>query len=716
MGLSAVFLAPSAQGAADILLETGLTSADRGVVSSYLLALSVFTPASPVDEVTSLLQTLRGGRLDAVVTRQLAQYIAQIPPETWARFQMARGRTTSAVQSQSQRFADAATVAGIFAHHLAPHPVQRLTSDGRVVVVMEASGVGERARPQGSRTGMEETDREISAPNRSRPEAPPAETLSAAKPTAQSLKSFPGEKGSYIVVGNIATAGQGTILLLEDGAHIKYAGKILRDPRQAKRLRDEAKALGNIDNEHVVRLHDIAEIPHPFWGTKEMIVITEYVDGKTLAQLVQEGRRFSEAQLWEITRQTMDGLQAAHAKGIIHRDIKPSNLMIIENADGTFTVKIIDFGFARFEGEARDQSSYSGIKGTFAYTTPEHYKSGLVFSDATDLYGLGLVLIDLIRGKFRDVHFQYDSPLKTIAELRATSERYLSREFLDNLAMLVDKKPEVRRQAKARPTNPPATLPAEVAPAQAVATAVAIAAANASEIMTMGAHQYLQRLHDTEGDRRSAKDFVSQELWQEATVIGGLLATVDTLALYFEKFPPTWGFILAGAGALLAGLGLWKQRQLRHLKPYVEIGSLALYRAGKITGATLKEYQRGAVPLHPVDTAEDLKRAHGGAYIFLNNVVVDNVVVKESRGIVSQPIGEFKTPPPTITTFDLSFTIHLPWGDMIQKSLHMDEGLHKEDVERAKRFVKLFQEGPVSLVGIVQDDGNFKVVHVEKSH
>ena len=703
MGIATVFSAPSAQAGANILLEMGLTAEIGGEFSADLLALSVFTPASAVDEVASFLQTLQNGKLDAAFTRRLAQYIARIPPEIWARYQLGRGTLLRDRSREGKRFADAATVAGIFAHP-AFHPAQRLTLDGRVVVVMEASGVGERARPQGSRPetdGTEERGTTAPAPNKLRPEAPSTETLPATRATAQPLKSFSGEKGSYTVIGDIATAGQGMILLLEDGAHTKYAGKILRDPMQAQRLRDEATALSNIDNEHVVRLHDIAHIPHPVWGAIEMIVITEYVDGKTLAQLIQEGRRFTEAQLWEIARQAMDGLQAAHAKGITHRDIKPSNLMIVEKDDGTFTVKIVDYGFARFAGEARDRSSYSGLKGTFEYTTPEHFLPGLVFTNATDRYGLGLVLIDLIRGRLRDAYFKYDPPLKAIAEFRRTSGEYLSPEFLDNLAMLVDENPEVRRRAFSSPPLMGADR----------GERVITAAETASEMIPLGAAQYLQNLHDTEGDRRSAKDFRSRDLWDGLTTSGGFMVTAGALISYFTNFHES--LVLTGIGTLPLLLGLWKQWQLRRLDSYVEASPIALYKDGKITGATLKEYRRGAVPLHPVDTAQDLKRMHAGTHIFLNHVVVEDVVVKKSTERREITITADRIPVPnsyTVTVFDLTYTIHLPWGDTIQQSLHT------EDKKKVQGLVSLFQEGPVSLVGIAQDNGSIKITHVEKPH
>lgn len=128
MGVESIFLAPSPQAGADILLETGLT-AESVLALSALSDTAGFTTAT--DEIT----------FDLATTRRVAQYIAQIPADIWNRYRFlmgaaSLGRSISSHPRGTLRFAPAESLANIFA----PRPVQRLAPDGRVVVAMEASG------------------------------------------------------------------------------------------------------------------------------------------------------------------------------------------------------------------------------------------------------------------------------------------------------------------------------------------------------------------------------------------------------------------------------------------------------------------------------------------------------------------------------------------------------------------------------------------------
>src|SRR3989338_1230354 len=118
------------------------------------------------------------------------------------------------------------------------------------------------------------------------------------------------------------------------------------------RLEDAARALRNIDDPRVVRYLWSSERVDDC-GSPEYWLALEYVDGISLAQAREEGKRFSEEELRSIAGQTLEGLAAAHDKGIIHRDVKPSN--ILWKKDGK--VKITDFGIAKFLGEETRDSS-----------------------------------------------------------------------------------------------------------------------------------------------------------------------------------------------------------------------------------------------------------------------------------------------------------------------------------------------------------------------
>ena len=117
-------------------------------------------------------------------------------------------------------------------------------------------------------------------------------------------------------------------------------------------------------------------------------VAMEYVDGKSLREIVHERGALSWEEAKPILRQIAEGLGAAHAAGVIHRDVKPSNIMI----DSAGVVKLADFGIAR----AMDLTRMTGgvtMLGTPAYMSPD-----METTEQSDLYGLGCVLYELLTG------------------------------------------------------------------------------------------------------------------------------------------------------------------------------------------------------------------------------------------------------------------------------------------------------------------------------
>ena len=114
----------------------------------------------------------------------------------------------------------------------------------------------------------------------------------------------------------------------------------------------------------------------------------EYVDGKSLREIVRDGGPMSWEDSKPLLRQIAEGLGAAHAAGVIHRDVKPSNIMV--NSAGV--VKLADFGIAR----AMDLTRMTGgvtMLGTPAYMSPD-----IETTEQSDLYGLGCVLYEMLTG------------------------------------------------------------------------------------------------------------------------------------------------------------------------------------------------------------------------------------------------------------------------------------------------------------------------------
>ena len=156
-----------------------------------------------------------------------------------------------------------------------------------------------------------------------------------------------------------------------------------RDAQMMRRFEDEARLLAKISHPNVVAVYAYGR------EDERAYLITEYVDGRDVGTLVEEGPLPVERAL-RILLETARGLRAAHAKGILHRDIKPSNFLLA-NAGA---VKLTDFGMASLSDAGGDRE----LRGTPAYMAPELYK-GAAPSKASDLFALGAAFYAMLTGQ-----------------------------------------------------------------------------------------------------------------------------------------------------------------------------------------------------------------------------------------------------------------------------------------------------------------------------
>jgi serine/threonine-protein kinase len=211
----------------------------------------------------------------------------------------------------------------------------------------------------------------------------------------------------YEILSEIGRGGMGVVyrarhLIWNEEKALKVVVAAGAAQQGLKGLMAEALVMRQLQHPHIVRVEDAdyTEDDQPF-------VVMEYVDGQSLGQkLKREGPLAPELAL-QIAAQTCSALSAAHQKGIVHRDIKPANLLLAKNADGSETVKIIDFGIAKVREEAG--LGFTGMMtgttgffvGTPGYASPEQ-ALGIRGSDLdgrTDLYSLGLVLYEMLTGR-----------------------------------------------------------------------------------------------------------------------------------------------------------------------------------------------------------------------------------------------------------------------------------------------------------------------------
>ena len=157
------------------------------------------------------------------------------------------------------------------------------------------------------------------------------------------------------------------------------------DPGFAARFEREARHAASVSHPRLVTVFDSGiDGDTPF-------LVMELVTGRTLRQVLDETRPLPTGQAVAIAAGVCEGLEAAHAAGLVHRDIKPANIML---AGGE--VKILDFGIARADGTTAGTAT-GAVLGTPAYLSPEQ-AAGYPAGPASDLYSLGCVLFEMLTG------------------------------------------------------------------------------------------------------------------------------------------------------------------------------------------------------------------------------------------------------------------------------------------------------------------------------
>jgi eukaryotic-like serine/threonine-protein kinase len=152
----------------------------------------------------------------------------------------------------------------------------------------------------------------------------------------------------------------------------------------------EARTAARLSHPHIAAVHDFQEAVRPD-GSVTPFVVMELLTGETLAsRLSRSPMPWPEAA--RVAVAVADALAAAHANGVVHRDIKPGNVMLTPTG-----VKILDFGISADAGEPDDDETGATF-GTPAYAAPERL-DGKPAEPATDMYGLGVLLFEMVTGE-----------------------------------------------------------------------------------------------------------------------------------------------------------------------------------------------------------------------------------------------------------------------------------------------------------------------------
>ena len=207
----------------------------------------------------------------------------------------------------------------------------------------------------------------------------------------------------YEIIRSIGEGGMANVYLAYDIIlNRRVAVKILRgdlaeDEKFVRRFQREAISASSLSHPNIVEVYDVGED-----GDKYFIVM-EYVEGKTLKQLIKKRGALTLPEVQDIMLQLTSAIAHAHESYIIHRDIKPQNVIILE--DGR--VKIMDFGIAA-QLNSGELTQTNSVMGTVYYLPPEQ-ANGAVATTKSDIYSLGILMYELVVGK---VPFKGDSPVE----------------------------------------------------------------------------------------------------------------------------------------------------------------------------------------------------------------------------------------------------------------------------------------------------------------
>ncbi len=254
------------------------------------------------------------------------------------------------------------------------------------------------------------------------------------------------ELGGCIILEKIAEGGMGTVFKAKHKALdrivcVKVLSPALADDKKAVGLfLTEARAIAEIDHPNIVFVYNVGkEKGYHF-------IVMSFIEGESLSSIVRRRPNLPLSFIVDAFCGILQGLDAAHQKGIIHRDIKPSNILINKKLEP----KIVDFGIAKKIDKEKGCAKTTELAGTAYFISPEQ-ALGKPIDARTDLYALGASLFYVLTGKYpftgknsMDIIQKHiNTPLPDILTYRSNIPSWL----VTAVNKLMAKKPEDRFQS-----------------------------------------------------------------------------------------------------------------------------------------------------------------------------------------------------------------------------------------------------------------------------
>lgn len=253
--------------------------------------------------------------------------------------------------------------------------------------------------------------------------------------------------GKYKLEGLLGTGGMGAVYeALHLGVQKRFAIKVLRpeafaDEASRSRFTKEAQAAAKIEHPNVVAVFDVGETEDsaPF-------MVMEILRGRSLFDAL-DGGPFEVTRAVDVACEMLSALDCAHRVGIVHRDVKPANVFLVDEPDGSTSVKVLDFGVAKFT-DSTDEASLTqsgAIVGTPLYMAPEQFLAEREVDGRADVWAVGATLFQMLTD--RPVHLTTSA---TAAAAKVVSEpaplvRSIRPEVDEELSNIVAKALSIQR-------------------------------------------------------------------------------------------------------------------------------------------------------------------------------------------------------------------------------------------------------------------------------